>query len=285
MYVDMVGMDKECEGVRSGDGRAVLRLAENAPPLNIEIECYAEHPHGRFMDLSFDCRQGVRMKGFWIEPYALPQWPAVLLVHPAPFDRSYFMDEAWELARSGIASLLIDAPWSEDAWRDALTLPDDALRKITIGFRKVQRGVELLSSIDDVDQERMGYLGMGLGALMGAIVVSMDRRLRAAVLMSGVGSFADMASLTLPRLDERGIESYRNIMSPIDPLNYIGNATPAQLLFQYGDRDDLPREKLAAFAEAGSEPKDVLEYDAGHYLNEKARREAVAWLVERLRDG
>lgn len=259
-------------------------MKDNAPPLNIEIVSSEEHPDGKMTDLSFDCRKGVRIKAHWIEPSSPPLWPAVLLVHPSPGDRYFFIDEAWELARNGIGSLLIEAPWSEGAWSESLTLPDDAIKRITIGFRKVQRGIELMWSLEDVDHESMGYIGMGMGALIGGIVVSVDHRLKAAVLMSGVGSFTDVASLNLPDLKGEALERYRTVMSPIDPVNYIGSATPTQLLFQYGNQDHYPRDKLVAFAEAGSEPKTIMEYDAGHLLNEVAREEAVSWLMERLRN-
>ncbi len=262
--------------------RKELPLEEYATPLNIEIASSEEYDDGKLMDLSFDCRKGVRIRAYWIEPNAPAPWPAVLMVHPAPGDRSYFLAEGWKLARAGIGSLLIDAPWSDPTWGPSLNAPEEAIRAVTVSFRKAQRGIEFLFSLDDVDHDRMGYMGMSLGALIGGIVASIDHRLKAAVLMSGVGSFTDIASLNVPELSGEALERYRSIMMAIDPQTYIGKAAPTQLLFQYGNQDVFPREKLVAFAEAGSEPKRIIEYEADHYLNEQARDEAVAWLIEVL---
>ncbi len=275
-------MSDGSEDQRASGDRKELPLEEHATPMNIEISGSEENADGKLMDLSFDCRKGVRIGAYLIEPHAPAPWPAVLMVHPAPGDRSYFLAEGWKLAREGIGSLLLDAPWSDPAWGTSLTAPEDAIRAVTVSFRKVQRCIELLSTLDDVDHDKMGYLGMSLGALIGGIVVSIDHRLKAAVLMSGVGSFTDVASLNVPELSGEALDRYRGIMAAIDPQAYIGKAAPTQLLFQYGNQDVFPREKLIAFAEGGSEPKKVIEYEAGHYLNEQARDDAVAWLVEAL---
>ncbi len=263
--------------------RKELPLEEHATPMNIEIASMEEGDDGKLMDLSFDCRKGVRIRAYFMEPRAPAPWPAVLMVHPAPGDRSYFLAEGWRFAREGIASLLLDAPWSDPAWGPSLAAPEDAIRAVTVSFRKVQRGIELLATLDDVDHDRMGYLGMSLGALIGGIVVTIDHRLKAAVLMSGVGSFTDVASLNVPEMSGEALDRYRSIMMAIDPQTYIGKAAPTQLLFQYGNRDVFPREKLVAFAEAGSEPKKIIEYDAEHYLNDQARDDAIAWLVDALK--
>jgi len=275
-------MSDGSEDQEASEEKKELPLEVNAPPLNIEIASSVENDDGKLMDLSFDCRKGIRIVAFWIEPHAPAPWPAVLMVHPAPGDRSYFMAEGWKLARAGIASLLIDAPWSDPAWGPSLNAPEDAIRAVTVSFRKVQRGIEFLSSLDDVDHDRMGYMGISLGALIGGIVASIDHRLKAAVLMSGVGSFTDVASLNVPELSGEALDHYRSIMMAIDPQTYIGKAAPTQLLFQYGSQDVFPREKLAAYAEAGSEPKKITVYEADHYLNEQARDDAVAWLAEVL---
>ena len=44
-----------------------------------------------------------------------------------------------------------------------------------------------------------------------------------------------------------------------------------------GEEGDAQR-----FFEAASEPKEIRWYDAGHFLNEQARQDRMAWLGERL---
>lgn len=51
----------------------------------------------------------------WMTPGAPGQapYPGVIFVHPAPGDRGNFFAEALLLARQGIASLLVEAPWTQ----------------------------------------------------------------------------------------------------------------------------------------------------------------------------
>ena len=88
--------------------------------------------------------------------------------------------------------------------------------------------------------------------------------------------------LSLEFLHAYTLENYREVMAPVDPVRYLDRAAPAHLLFQYGRRDVFPLDGLERFAGAGSQPKTRMVYDAGHFLNEEARSDAVDWLVETL---
>jgi hypothetical protein len=72
-------------------------------------------------------------------------------------------------------------------------------------------------------------------------------------------------------------------MEPIEPLRFVGQAAPAELLFQQGRVDRMvPPADAEAYAAAGSEPKTVLWYDHGHEFSQAMRRDQIAWLTERL---
>jgi fermentation-respiration switch protein FrsA (DUF1100 family) len=61
-------------------------------------------------------------------------------------------------------------------------------------------------------------------------------------------------------------------MRPIDPINLIGRAAPAALLFQAGTKDEfIPQEDARRYQQAASQPKEVRWYAAGHTLNCTAR--------------
>lgn len=72
-------------------------------------------------------------------------------------------------------------------------------------------------------------------------------------------------------------------MSPIEPINFIDNASPAALFFQNARHDSLVTEEDAlAYQEAGSEPKRVEWYDSDHGLPAQAYFDMVDWLVEQI---
>ena len=62
-------------------------------------------------------------------------------------------------------------------------------------------------------------------------------------------------------------------MAPIEPIRFIGHASPTELLLQNGRFDNLvPVADAQELHTAASVPKTILWYDAGHY---GARRVAL----------
>ena len=82
----------------------------------------------------------------------------------------------------------------------------------------------------------------------GAILAGVEPRLRAVVLMSGgatpISSYAARAPASLR-------PTVRRYLGIVDPLRYVGRATPSGLLLQDGRRDQVvPRSALVAMARA-----------------------------------
>jgi len=141
----------------------------------------------------------------------------------------------------------------------------------------LRRGLDLLTARPDVDPDRLGFVGHSFGALIGAVLAGVDRRVKAAVLMAGTGRFADVAAVNLPDLQGERLEHYRRTLAEIDP------AAPTPLLFQSALRDEVfSEEQSREFFEWANGPKSLEWYDAGHYLDEAARRDRIAWLAGRL---
>ncbi|WP_292365839.1 MULTISPECIES: alpha/beta hydrolase [unclassified Methanoculleus] len=211
---------------------------------------------------------------------------AVLFLHPGPGSRATFLAEAVALAGMGAVSLLVDAPWAADTaatWGQAVTDPEEAVREHIRTVIDLRRGLDLLIARPNVDSERIGFVGHSFGALIGAVLAGVDRRLAAAVLMAGTGRFADVAAVNLPDLQGERLERYRRTLAEIDPAVWVGRAGPAALLFQSALHDEvITEEQSREFFERASDPKSLEWYDAGHYLDEEARRDRIAWLGKQL---
>lgn len=214
------------------------------------------------------------------------QRAGLLFLHPGPGSRTTFLTEAVTLAGMGAVSLLVDAPWGGDgaaAWGRSLADPENAVREHILTAIGLRRGIDLLTARPDIDPERIGFVGHSFGALVGGVLVGVDRRLKAAVLMAGTGRFADIAALNMSTLRGEGLAQYRRTLAEIDPAAWVGRAAPTALLFQAGLRDEaVTYEQSREFFERASDPKSLKWYDAGHYLDEEARRDRIAWLAERL---
>ena len=209
--------------------------------------------------------------------------PAAVYVHGAGGDRDQLLVQALWLAGRGAVTLALTAPSAGAPAAPAGTEPRAALRRqrdlVARDVVAVRRAVDLLQARDDVDRNRIGYLGWSAGARTGAILAGVEPRLRALVLMSGgatpVAAYAAQAPAELR-------DDVTRILGQADPLRLIRKAKPGSLLLQDGTQDEVvPRPALEALAAAAPKP-DVRWYEADHALGEAAYRDQLDWLTEKL---
>jgi hypothetical protein len=149
---------------------------------------------------------------------------------------------------------------------------------------EMRRSVDLLVSRPEVDSRRIGFIGSSYGAITGGLLAGVENRIKTYVFHSGLGSVL-----------EARIENARKVLAAIPkdqvdklfecvaPIHYVGAAAPAVLLFQNGRLDQgIPAESGLRWNEAGSQPKRIKWYDAGHGLNETADRDRLEWMKEQL---
>lgn len=231
-------------------------------------------------DVSF-ASGGRRVEAYLALPPAGRPRPAAIYVHGAGGERSQLLAQALWLAGRGAITLALTAPSTrpgaqESDPRAALRQQRDLVARDVVAVR---RAVDLLVARDDVDQERIGFVGWSAGARTGAIAAGVEPRLRALVLMSAgaapVSEYAAQAPAGLKAEVTR-------ILGQADPLRLVRRARPGSILLQNGERDEVvPRQALEALAAAA--PKaDVRWYDADHALDAPAFRDQLDWLSGRL---
>jgi fermentation-respiration switch protein FrsA (DUF1100 family) len=68
-------------------------------------------------------------------------------------------------------------------------------------------------------------------------------------------------------------------MAPIEPIRFVGDASPTPLLLQNGRSDNLvPVADAQALQAAASQPRTILWYEAGHGLDQQAAFDRLDWL-------
>jgi dienelactone hydrolase len=226
---------------------------------------------------------GGRVTAYLVVPPGKGPFPAVIYLAGTGEDRSTLAVPAAWLAARGAVALSVDSafvhtrgPGPSDPLAH-LRKERDLTVQTVVGLR---RGVDLLHSLPQVDSKPIGFVGFSEGAKIGAILAGVDHRIRAFVLMSAgsptVGSFAASA----PAGSQAAVTS---VLRQIDPVRYLRHAAPSALFFQDGRRDALvPRGQLARVERAGTQPKRVGWYAAGHSLNKAAFRDQLAWLSDEL---
>jgi hypothetical protein len=257
-----------------------------AAPLDVK-EVKSETKAGAVVhDITYAGPEG-RIDAFLIVPEGDGPHPAVEFMPGAPGARYTFFTEAMELAKMGIVSLLPDPPYARPPIKDVVVFEPSDKDGIVQEVKEMRRGIDLLVSRPEVDPSRLGYVGFSWGASVGAIFSGVERRVHSFVLMSLVPHLSwDMTKLARERGVKGDLSGYEKAMQPIDAVNYLPHAAPSALFLQAGEQDTRPSPKDTQEAfETASSPKKLQLYPTEHDLDDQARAEMRAWLVQRLGAG
>ena len=216
-----------------------------------------------------DIRIDGSIEAYLVEPMvvdARTSSPGLVLAHwfdtHAPNgNRSEFLDEAvaWVRAHGGSAVLpQLTFPWAGDPTGSAADR-----ERIAGDVALLKRCVDLVAGRPGVDPARIGVAGHDFGGMHAIILATVDRRPVAYVLIAAVPRWADWF-LPFWDIPEDRIDYLRD-MRPLDPIEHIGSAGPAQVLLQFGKRDffiaPMTGLELKASAPEGTELKA---YEAEH---------------------
>ena len=292
------------QGIAISQKRFVNRLRrmfdyrQNAP-LDVKKNGVEEKNGASVHDVSYASPKGGRVTAYLVVPSRKGKFAGVIFMHSRPGSRNTFLDEALTLARAGAVSLLIDAPFSRTGeskreFDPTVTKPESDRDIYVQTVVDLRRGVDLLFSRSDVDPKRIGFVGHSYGAHTGAVLAGVEKRIKAYVIMAGAPSLTQfLRTSTLPAivktrdaLTKEQQANYFNTLASVDPIKYIGHVAPSALFFQFGKTDVYPNEETAEiYSEKASNPKLVKFYDAGHALNDEARRDRAEWLQKQIKLG
>lgn len=234
-------------------------------------------------DVSYAGPDGERVAAFLAVPPRKGPFPAVVYLHGAGQDRQAMLLPATWLAGRRAVALSVSSPFTRPEGQTTARGIAGVRRErdLTIlGVKELRRGVDLLQSLPEVDDDRIGFLGFSAGARTGALLAGIEHRLKAVVLMSGGETTVDQV---LQAVDQRDRDKLRPLFEDTDGLAYIARSSPTKLLFQAGREDELvPRDALERLYRATGKPKEIRWYEGGHDLPLQAYRDHLAWLSRTL---
>lgn len=233
----------------------------------------------------FASPRGGEATGLLFVPAGRRIFAGVLLQHGMPANAAYMTPQAVYIARRGAVVLALDAPFARrpgpPVFRAAAADSAEQVQLIV----DLQRAADVLLARDDVDPDRLAYVGRSYGGAMGALLAGVERRLKTYVLAVADGG---LVSHTIgwdgSRRAPGGIppdqwRAWLAAMQPIEPVRFVHLAAPASILLRSAMQDrNVPAEDARALHRAASEPKEVRWYDTGHPLDARAHRDQLDWL-------
>jgi hypothetical protein len=258
--------------------RAELFSYDQSAPLNLVEKKTTSQKGVEVVDIVFDAADR-KVSAFLVRPQGKPT-AAVLWAHwygeEANPNRKEFLVDALELARDGVVSLLPQGffPWTESVSEDA-----DVDRQLTVDqVVHLRRGLDVLQ--EQAGDVPVGFVGHDYGAMFGALLV-VDKRPQTYVLMAPDATFSNWFLKYFVRGASK--TELDRAFAPLEPVNNVGDAAPASVFFQFAKSDRyVPGYVADKLMEAASEPKKAESYDAGHELDDAARKDRLAWLREEL---
>lgn len=266
---------------------------------------YSSRKKDRYVvkDVSYVSPHGGEVPSYLVIPNEEGQlFPAVIFMHPGQGNRTTFLSEAEALASRGVISLLISAPSMRQVPPSEVTHEQKGtlLVETVIDTKKyiqtvvdLQRGVDLLASLKNVDLNRLVYVGHSLGATWGGVLAGVEKRIKGYVLMAGFSSVSKwhkssehpLAAFIRGTLSKERFHTFISELESLDALHYIKKAAPASLLFQYAHHDEfIAKDQADTFYHVATSPKKMMWYDTDHLFTkcEAAYQDRTQWITNQL---
>jgi len=258
-------------------GAAILqRMTTLTPDLLRLLYAYdADRPlHGETRELNasdslrverfeYTSRHEERVAGLALsDPRASGPRPLILVAHPATLDKAndyvLWPAEQW-VAQGAICATIDQAGHGErvgapPSMEDFMRFPFRRLDQTVQTAVDWMRALDYLTARDDVDAERVGFVGFSMGGLRGAPFVGLDARVRAAVFcISGAARGGG----------GEGTEALAQ--AAMDPATFAPLMDRPTLVVAGRNDDVVPPEAAQRFHDAMPEPRALTWVECGHW--------------------
>ncbi|MEI4624089.1 acetylxylan esterase [Bacillus pfraonensis] len=253
-------------------------------------------------DINYLSPCGGTVPAYLVVPKTSTPSPAVIFMHPGQGNRKTFLPEAEKLALNSVFSLLIDAPFvrgtapktpSTERELHYMVEAMTDIQKYIQTILDIRRGIDLLSTFNNVDSKQIAYIGHSLGATWGGVLAGVEKRIKAYILMAGFSSVSmwhktsdhPLAVLIRNMLSEEKFHSFISALEPLDAIHYIDKAVPASLFFQFAYNDEfVSRDQANSFYTNANLPKEIIWYETDHLFTacDTASEDRIKWLFKNL---
>lgn len=226
---------------------------------------------GRELRLTYRIERQHPVPAVLLLPETASPAPAAVLVHGYSSRKE---DVSGPVGRAllgrGIASLALDLPLhgtrADPVQRQSVRDPLAMVRLWRQAISDVRAGLRYLGAHPRIDGARLALVGYSMGSFLSVVLAETDPAVRAVVLAAG----GDLPEGTPFAAVARMVA---------DPLRSVRNLRGRPLLMVHGRRDrTVTAAQAQRLFDAATQPKEILWYDAGHYLPAEATEAAAVWL-------
>ncbi|MCS6831093.1 MAG: alpha/beta hydrolase family protein [bacterium] len=239
-------------------------------------------------------------------PHAGQKMPAVVILHSWGVQKPDIeLSLARALVRRGFVAAVMTLPYhiqrtpSGYLSGELMIVPDpkqmrDTMRQAVLDAMRL---IDWLQSQPQVASDRVGVVGISLGAIVSALVLGVETRVKAGALILGGANLAHILWRSPLTMNVRGelrskgfsYEQLRREMESVEPLTFLRGQYGERVLMVNGRYDlVIPREDAIALRRALGEGP-VLWLNTGHYGPALVRgalfRVVERFMVSQLQDG
>lgn len=194
--------------------------------------------------------------------------PVIILLHGAGDEKTVDYIEFGNdyLHKNGYAVFRIDISKHGDRFENKYDLDFTGNTKywsreiITQTVFDLRRAIDFIESRDELDRDKIGFLGISLGGITGTIFCGVEERIKVPVIVLAGGQLNLM-------FGKKALSAETNdFLSIIEPKNYVEQIAPRPLLMLNAENDEIvpPMMSKLLFKKA-KKPKEIIWYPAKHH--------------------
>ncbi len=234
----------------------------------------------------------------YFQPVAAGPHPGVIVLHILGGDFDLARLFARGLADQGVAALFVKMPYYGPRRTPGSTArmvsinPEATVRGMTQAVLDVRQATAWLAAREEVDDQRLGIMGISLGGITAALSAAAEPRLQNICLILAGGDVGQVAweSRHLAKVRDTWTakggthDSFLKLFATIDPVTYAKNVKGRRILMLNAEHDEvIPRTCTQSLWRALGEP-EIIWWDATHFTAARYIFEGLSTTARFFRD-
>ena len=233
-------------------------------PLNAGEKIVSDKKSYTLYKVTYQSVNNKKVVALFIKPKVGTKFPCIIFIPGLKGRKEAYLDLMTILCGKGYACFALDLPmFGERKKGRQFILERDIIKVIIQSVFDIRRGIDYLQSRGDIGD--IALYGRSLGGIIGSIVLGVDNRIKAGILVITGGNITYILHHSVIISDPNKIKMILNnpLFPYTEPLNYIGFFN-GPIQFHFGEKDDVIPLEAGLQLASHVKNKEVYTYNAGH---------------------